>query len=80
MLKAWVIELTQSKWASPILLISKPDRFKRFFIDYRRLNAVTVKDTSQIPLMKECIDSLGTEKLFSEIHCNNGYGKVLVAC
>ena len=55
-----VIKPSQSEWASPLLLVPKPDGTKRFCVDYRKLNLVTTKDSYPLPRMDDCIDSLGT--------------------
>jgi hypothetical protein len=59
MLKSEVIEPETSEWASPIVLVAKPDGSTRFCVDYRWLNAVTVRDSYPLPRMDECIESLG---------------------
>jgi hypothetical protein len=54
MLDEGVIQPSQSPWASPITLAPKPGTDElRFCIDYRRVNAVTIKDAYPIPLIQE---------------------------
>jgi Reverse transcriptase (RNA-dependent DNA polymerase) len=78
MLAQQVIEPATCEWASPIVLVPKPDETLRFCVDYRRLNMVTVPDTYPLPRMDECIDSLGDAVVFTTLDCNSGYRKIPV--
>jgi hypothetical protein len=49
MLKAEVIEPDTSEWASPVILVPKPDGSMRFCINCRRLKMVTVRDSYHLP-------------------------------
>ena len=79
MISSGVISRSQSEWASPVVLIPKPDGSLRFCVDYRRLNAMTVRDTYPIPRMDECLDSLGEANVFTTLDCNSGYWQIPVA-
>jgi hypothetical protein len=78
MLKTGVIVPAASEWASPVVLVPKPDGSMRFSIDYRKLNAVTVRDSYPLPRMDECIDSLGGASVFSTLDCYSGFWKIPV--
>ncbi|POM70830.1 LOW QUALITY PROTEIN: Hypothetical protein PHPALM_12681, partial [Phytophthora palmivora] len=74
-----LIQPSSSPWASPVLMIRKPDGGIRFCIDYRRLNAVTVKDCYPMPLIDDTLDVLGNAKLFSTMDIASGYWNVPMA-
>jgi RNase H-like domain found in reverse transcriptase/Reverse transcriptase (RNA-dependent DNA polymerase)/Integrase zinc binding domain/Chromo (CHRromatin Organisation MOdifier) domain/Integrase core domain len=78
MLAQGVIEPATGEWASPIVLVPKPDGSLRFCVDYRKLNAITVPDTYPLPRMDECIDSLGDAVVFTTLDCNSGYWQIPV--
>ena len=63
MLKNNVIEKGHSPWRSPIVLAKKKsengEALFRFFVDFRKLNEVTIKDSYTLPRIDENIDSLG---------------------
>ena len=79
MISSGFISRLQSEWASPVVLIPKPDGSLCFCVDYRRLNAMTVRDTYPIPRMDECLDSLGEANVFTTLDCNSGYWQIPVA-
>ena len=79
MLAEKVIEPSDAEWASPVVFVPKKDGTLRFCVDYRKLNAVTKRDSYPIPRMDECIDSLGEATIFTTLDCNDGYWQVPVA-
>ena len=70
MLKAGVIEPAESEWASPVVLVPKSDGSLRFCVDYRRLNALTVRDSFPLPRMDKYVDSLGDANVFTTLDCD----------
>jgi Reverse transcriptase (RNA-dependent DNA polymerase) len=78
MLAQDVIDPATCDWASPIVLMPKPDGSLRFCVDYWRLNAITVPDTYQLPRMDECIDSLGEAVVFTTLDFNSRYWQIPV--
>ena len=78
MLKEGVIVPSQSEWASAPVLIRKKDGSLRYCIDYRELNACTVKDTFPLPLMEQCLDTLSGMKYFSTLDLASGYWQILI--
>lgn len=77
-LRAGVTEPTTSEWAIPVLSVLKKGGSLQFWIDYRRLNETTIKDTYPLPRTEECIDSLGTVRFLSTRVANSGYWQILI--
>ncbi len=76
MLKMKVIEPAQSEWASPVVLVPKADGSRRFCVDYRRLNKLTIRDSYPLPRMDECIDSLGEARYLTTLDCLSGFWQI----
>lgn len=50
-------------------------RLDAFYVYYRKLNKVTVKNTCPLPLMDSFLDSRGDPKTFSDLDAILGYWK-----
>jgi hypothetical protein len=73
MLAKGLIQPSTSAFSSPILLVRKKDGTWRFCVDYKYLNALTLKSRFPIPVFDELMDELSQAKWFSTLYLNFGY-------
>ena len=76
MLDRGVIVPSSSPWASPIVLVRKPDGSPRLCVDYRRLNFVTEKDVFPLPRIADLLDRLGEAGVYSTLDLASGYWQI----
>lgn len=69
-------EQSTSEWASPCLLVPKPDGSDRLCTDYRRVNSLTKADCFPLPRMADIIDDIGDAKFITKLDLLKGYYQI----
>src|SRR5258706_8455070 len=70
---------SSSTVAAPILFVRKKDGTLRLCVDYRGLNAVTVKDRYPLPLISEALDRLKSAQWYTSLDIKEGYHHIRIA-
>jgi hypothetical protein len=73
--KQGLIRPSESPWSSPVILVSQKDKV-RFVVDYRKLNAVTKKDSYPLPLISDYLDHLQGSEYFTSMDCDTAFHQV----
>ena len=76
MLASDVIRPTNSPWASPVVMVRKKDGSLSFCVDFRQLNAATVKDAHPLPRIDNLLNALHRASGFSALDLKSGYWQV----
>lgn len=79
LLQKGFIRPSKSPWGAPMFLVDKPDGTKRMVIDYRALNAATVRNRYPLPRTDELFDQLLGAQFFSKIDLRTGYWQIRMA-
>ena len=76
-LTAKLVTESHSPYAAPAFLVKKHDGTHRFVVDYKKLNLITIKDSSPLPNMEETIRKLGEGyNFFSKLNLKSGFYQI----
>ena len=78
MLRKGFIRRSKSPYGANLTSASKPDGSIRWCIDYRRLNAITTKDKTPLPLISESLVLLGRAQLFTRFDLRSAFNQVVM--
>ena len=68
-----LIQPSSSPWGCPALFVKKKDKSLRMCVDYRPLNAMTIKNKYPLPHIDILFNQLAKAKVFSKIDLRSGY-------
>jgi hypothetical protein len=72
------IRPSASPWGCSALFVKKKDDSLRLCVDYRPLNAVTIKNKYPLPRIDILFDQLAGAKVFSKIDLRSGYHQIKI--
>lgn len=79
MLDMGVVRPSKSPWASPVVIVPKPDQTIRFCVDYRRLNRVTKMDAYPIPRLDRIVERVAAASYITTLDLTKGYWQIPLA-
>ena len=78
LLEKGFIRPSTSPWGCPAIFVKKKDHSLRLVVDYRPLNAVTIKNKYPLPRIDILFDQLVGAKVFSKIDLRSGYHQIKI--
>jgi hypothetical protein len=72
------IRPSSSPWGCLTLFVKKKDGSLRLCVDYRPLNAVTIKNKYPLPRIDVLFDQLAGARVFSKIDLRSGYHQIKI--
>jgi hypothetical protein len=72
------IQRSSSPAAAPIVFAKKKDGSLRLCVDYRALNAITIKNRYPLPLISEMLDRMRKAKVFTKLDLRGAYNLIRI--
>jgi hypothetical protein len=78
-LEQWWVRSSTSPAGAPIHFVKKKDGSLRLCVDYRGLNAMTVKDRTPLLLIGEALDQPANAKIYTKLDVKDAYHNLRIA-
>jgi hypothetical protein len=72
------IHLSSSYWGCPALFVKKKDQSLRLCVDYRPLNAITIKNKYPMPHIDILFYQLASARVFSKVNLHSGSHQIKI--
>jgi hypothetical protein len=72
------IRPSSSPWGCLALFVKKKDQSLRLCVDYRHLNAFTIKNKYPLPHINILFDQLVSAKVFSKVNLHSDYHQIKI--
>ena len=72
------IRPSTSPWGAPVLFVKKKDGSMHMCVDYRALNAATIKNKYPLPRINDLFEQLKGARVFSKIDLRSGYHQLKI--
>ena len=76
LLRAGMISESRSPVAAPTFFVLKKDGSKRYVVDWRGINAITVKDAYPLPLLDDLLDMAQGATIMSKLDLTASYNQI----
>ena len=78
LLKLDVIEKVEgpTSWVNPLVVVEKPNRDIRIWLDMRQANHAIVREKHPVPTVKETVQEVSNAKVFSKLDLNMAFHQI----
>jgi hypothetical protein len=78
LLEKGLIRPSSFPWGCPTLFVKKKDKSLQMYVDYRPLNAITIKNKYLLPRIDTLFDQLSMTNVFSKIDLRSSYYQIKI--